>query len=97
MVSTAGIHHTFGKLLDPVTVPAQPRLQALAETLPRTHGHVFLFVGLEGDAKSLDLPRRNLWVLPHDDLDKGHPLNAPRLTLAQALNDPLAQQRALLL
>jgi phytoene dehydrogenase-like protein len=31
---------------------------------------VFLFVGLEGDAKSLDLPRRNLWVLPHDDLDK---------------------------
>jgi len=61
VLSTAGLHVTTEKLLD-TQVP--PGLQHQISQLERTAGHIFGFIGLRGDTSTLQLPRRNTWLLP---------------------------------
>lgn len=69
VVSSVGLRVTFDKLV-PSTAPCVAPMKEKIKALPPTHGHFFLFVGLKGTTMELQLPRRNLWVLPSTDVEK---------------------------
>lgn len=69
VVSDAGIANTFGRLL-PQDVARQHGLQqALARVRPSI-AHMCLYVGLRESAESLQLPKHNIWVYPHEDHER---------------------------
>ena len=66
VVSDAGVANTFGRLLGPEPPAwARARLSAVSPSV----GHVCLYLGLNGSARELDLPRTNLWIYPGYDHD----------------------------
>lgn len=67
VVSTIGLHGTEKFLQDQ---PCHEEFVQRLEPLKRTHGHLFLFVGIRGSAEELNLPRHNTWMLPGEDLPK---------------------------
>ena len=65
VVSNAGVLNTFGQLLGAEgkkKVDADDKLSKLRPSL----AHASLYIGLEGTAKELNLPRANYWVYPDD-------------------------------
>lgn len=68
VVSSAGAHVTFGRLLDPQLAAGLPLARRVAALRP-TSGHLGLTIGLRGDPAEFDLPRSNLWVYPGYDHD----------------------------
>lgn len=69
VVSDAGARVTFGRLL-PEPVRHHHRLEErLAEVEPSV-AHASLYIGLDGTADELGLPRHNLWIFPHHDHDR---------------------------
>lgn len=67
VVSTIGLHATTNLMGSCPSV--EPLLKQMSP-LSRTHGHIFGFVGINGNAEELQLPRRNLWVLPGRNIEK---------------------------
>ncbi|MFN7950732.1 MAG: NAD(P)/FAD-dependent oxidoreductase [bacterium] len=63
IVSDAGAHNTFGRLLG-AEVPARER-EAIAG-LTRSVGHMCLYLGLDRTAEELELPKANLWLYPDE-------------------------------
>ncbi len=74
VISNAGVHNTFRKL-----VPAEdrPRLKVgdALDRLQPSASHVSLYIGLDRTAEDLNLPRSNYWIYP-DDYD--HDANVAR-------------------
>ena len=68
VVSNAGFATTFLHLLPP-DHPYRPRAQAVVRRVGLSAGHLNLYVGLDRDARTLDLPPYNLWLHPTPDLD----------------------------
>jgi all-trans-retinol 13,14-reductase len=66
VISDAGAHTTLSRLLPAGTAPA---LQAAAEAIPASAGHLCAYVGLRRTAAELGLPKTNLWLYPGDDHD----------------------------
>eukprot|EP00040_Diaphanoeca_grandis_P005168 m.31644 g.31644 ORF g.31644 m.31644 type:complete len:601 (+) comp16496_c0_seq3:17-1819(+) len=69
VVTTAGLHNTIDKLLGPDDVTQERRDKI--EALQKTHGHMFAFIGFEGDSEEFKLPGSNYWVFPQPNLDEG--------------------------
>jgi len=67
VISSAGLRATTKKLLKPEHV--SPDTIDKIASLPLCDGHLFAFFGLEGEFHELNLPRKNLWILPGTDLD----------------------------
>ena len=81
IVSSIGIHNTFSHLL-PKDYSNKKILQAKAESLKPSIGHICLYIGLNGSPQELDLPKSNFWIYPHNDYDKAledfcNDINAP--------------------
>lgn len=66
VISNAGLHNTFGRLLAP-EVADRLGVAAQLETVTRTGTVVGIHVGLEGDAKTLGLEPANIWSHPNTD------------------------------
>ncbi len=66
VISNAGIHNTFQRLLEPKHVPvAYQKLQKI----PASTAHLCLYVGLNKDDKSLQLPKHNIWWYADEDIE----------------------------
>lgn len=68
IISSAGVHNTFGRLLPPWAASTSG-YAAAAAALPASHGHLCLYVALQGTASELELPSHNVWVFPGYDHD----------------------------
>ena len=67
VVSNAGVHNTFGRLL-----PGNGVRHATAEravSVPFSVAHLCLYVGFKQTAAELGLPKTNLWIYPGPDHD----------------------------
>ncbi len=64
VVSSAGIHITYNKLLK--------NYSHLKEELKPSHGHFCLYVGLEGSPEELRLPKANYWIYPDEHHDANY-------------------------
>jgi len=53
---------------DPIDPGKRERLRLKVDQLPFGKGHIYGFVGLDGSAEELGLPRRNVWTFPSHDL-----------------------------
>lgn len=68
VISTAGIHNTFGHLLAADVVEAHGYDRLLPRVKP-SYGHVGVYIGLTQTAKELGIPKTNFWIYPHNDFD----------------------------
>ena len=69
VVSSAGVDNTFNRLVDEAVVVRSGYEGLLKEVRPSV-GHLCLYIGLEGTAEELGLPKTNFWIYPHNDYDK---------------------------
>ena len=53
---------------DPIEPRLRVQLQRKVAQLPHGKGHIYGFLGLNGSAEELELPRRNVWTFPSHDL-----------------------------
>lgn len=67
VISDAGALTTYGQLVPPQ--PATATVLANLRALPRSPGHVSLYVGLDITSADAHLPKANLWVHPTHDHD----------------------------
>ena len=68
VVSSAGVDNTFNHLL-PETVAERDGYTKRLETVEPSFGHIGIYVGLDGTAEDLGLPRTNYWIYPSNDYD----------------------------
>jgi all-trans-retinol 13,14-reductase len=68
IISSAGIANTFGGLLDDGIVAASGYAQKLKSVRP-SFAHLGVYIGLQGTAEELGLPKTNFWIYPHNDYD----------------------------
>jgi all-trans-retinol 13,14-reductase len=68
VVSTAGVDNTFRRLLPQEVVEGQG-YAALLPTVRPSIGHLGVYIGLQGTAEELGLPRTNFWIYPSNDYD----------------------------
>jgi len=69
VISSAGIDNTFGHLLPAELVRSKGYELAMRRVRPSI-GHLCLYIGLQGTAEELGLPKTNFWIYPHNDYDK---------------------------
>ena len=69
VVSDAGVVNTFARLLPQDAARRHGLSQALATVQPSV-AHLCLYVGLRESARSLRLPRHNIWLYPHEDHER---------------------------
>jgi all-trans-retinol 13,14-reductase len=84
VISAAGVHTTFGKLL-PVEIAQRAGMLDKVETLKRSVAHLALYVGLKGSREELGLEQANLWV--YRDYD--HDASLKRFLARPSLDFPL--------
>jgi len=65
VISDAGVANTFGRLL-PVQMPARAKALTAMRAVRPSIGHLCLYVGLDGTADEIGLPRANLWIYPDE-------------------------------
>jgi all-trans-retinol 13,14-reductase len=67
VISGAGVYNTFARLLPQAIVERHGYDRHLAQVKPSI-GHLGMYIGLEGTAAELGLPKTNFWVYPggHD-------------------------------
>lgn len=65
VVSGAGVHITYKNLLPE---KFKPKVKHLEEALqiPASNAHLSLYIGLKHSSKTLNLPKANYWIYPHD-------------------------------
>ena len=68
VISAAGVHTTFSQLLPPAVASESGMLEKV-RSLPRSVGHLGLYVGLHGSREDLQLAQTNLWVYRDYDHD----------------------------
>jgi len=68
VVSSAGIDNTFRRLLPPYVAESAGYRPLLASVRPSI-GHLGVYIGLQGTAEELGLPRTNFWIYPSNDYD----------------------------
>lgn len=69
VVSDAGARITFERLLSPDARARMGLREPLAGLSPSVSS-VTLYLGFEGSAEELRLPKHNIWIYPHDDYDR---------------------------
>lgn len=69
VVSSAGIHNTFEKLVPAATSKKYGYDRQIKSVKPSC-GHLGMYIGLKEDAAALNLPRTNYWVYPDFQHDK---------------------------
>ena len=69
IVSDAGVMNTFQRLLPDSLVKKAGYEEKLRVVSPSV-ANISVFVGLQGDAESLNLPNRNIWIYPDEQHDK---------------------------
>lgn len=68
VVSDAGVHNTYRRLLPPEVSEAHG-LDRRARANPASVSHLCLYVGFKRTAAELGLPKSNLWIYPGPDHD----------------------------
>jgi all-trans-retinol 13,14-reductase len=68
VISSAGVLNTFNGLL-PDDVAERSGYRRKLETVEPSLGHLGVYVGLQGTAGEIGLPRTNYWVYPSNDYD----------------------------
>ncbi len=68
VVSGVGVFNTFSRLIEPEIARQYGYEQHMASVKPSL-AHLGVYVGLHGTAKTLGLPRSNLWIYPGPDHD----------------------------
>jgi all-trans-retinol 13,14-reductase len=68
VISGAGVTNTFTRLLPPATV-RERGYDRLLGTVKPSIGHLGVYIGLQGTAAELGLPRTNFWIYPDRDYD----------------------------
>jgi all-trans-retinol 13,14-reductase len=68
VISDAGVMNTFAHLL-PAPARAQHGYDALLKTVKPSIGHLGVYIGLQGTAAELGLPKTNFWIYPGNDYD----------------------------
>jgi all-trans-retinol 13,14-reductase len=68
VISDAGVLNTFGRLLDQAEA-GQTGSATLSTAVRPSIGHLCLYIGLEGGAADLGLPKTNFWIFPGNDSD----------------------------
>jgi all-trans-retinol 13,14-reductase len=63
VISGAGVLNTFGRLLPKETVQ-QHGYDRLLPTVKPSIGHLCVYIGLQGTAAELGLPKTNFWIYP---------------------------------
>lgn len=69
VISSAGVHNTFEKLLPKATCQALGYTELL-KTVKPSCGHLGVYIGLKEDAETLALPRTNYWIFPDYQHDR---------------------------
>ncbi len=69
VISDTGVATTATRLL-PEGIPCRDELLGILGRVGRSGGHVCLYVGLDAPDAELGLGRSNLWVYPHEDVDR---------------------------
>ncbi len=69
VISDAGVATTATRLL-PEGAPGRRELLGTLRRVGRSGGHVCLYVGLDATDAELGLGRSNLWIYPHEDVDR---------------------------
>ncbi|MDH3620057.1 MAG: NAD(P)/FAD-dependent oxidoreductase [Gammaproteobacteria bacterium] len=68
VVSSAGVDNTFNHLLPEGTVDRSGYRKRMQNVQPSV-AHLGVYVGLQGTAEELGLPRTNFWIYPSNDYD----------------------------
>ena len=68
IVSGAGVHNTFGRLL-PETVRGRHGLAPKSESFEPSAAHLSLYLGFRKTAQQLQLPKANWWIFPDGAYD----------------------------
>jgi len=68
VISDAGVHNTFLRLLSREAAGRHKSVERAVET-PFSVAHLCLYVGFKHTAAALDLPKTNLWIYPGPDHD----------------------------
>ncbi|MGB5102750.1 MAG: NAD(P)/FAD-dependent oxidoreductase [Steroidobacteraceae bacterium] len=68
VISDAGAVNTFARLL-PATVAREHGYDRLLPTVKPSIGHLYAYIGLQGTADELGLPKTNYWIYPGNDYD----------------------------
>ncbi len=63
VISNAGVYHTFEHLL-PTDVAQKHGYSAKLKQVKRSMAHVGMYIGLQGTAEELGLPKTNFWIYP---------------------------------
>jgi all-trans-retinol 13,14-reductase len=68
VISDAGAINTFARLL-PERAARDHGYERLLQTVKPSIGHLGVYVGLQGTAQELGLPKTNFWIYPGNDYD----------------------------
>jgi all-trans-retinol 13,14-reductase len=68
VISTAGAHNTYQRLLAPEQAKSIGFASEL-QSIQASAAHVSLYIGLEGTPEELNLPKANYWIYPSYDHD----------------------------
>ena len=68
VISSAGVDNTFNHLLPAATVERSGYRRHMQNVQPSV-AHLGVYIGLQGTAEELGLPRTNFWIYPSNDYD----------------------------
>lgn len=68
VISSAGVMNTFQRLL-PAEVVRQHGYDRKLQNVTPSSGHIGLYIGLQGTAEELGLPKTNFWIYPSADYE----------------------------
>jgi all-trans-retinol 13,14-reductase len=68
VISSAGVNNTFNHLV-PEDIASRKGYLHKLETVEPSMGHLGVYIGLQGTAKEIGLPRTNYWIYPSHDYD----------------------------
>lgn len=68
VISSAGVDNTFNQLLPDKVVERSGYRRRLQNVQPSV-AHLGVYIGLQGTAEELGLPRTNFWIYPSNDYD----------------------------
>jgi all-trans-retinol 13,14-reductase len=68
VISSAGVNNTFNHLV-PEDIASRKGYLHKLETVEPSMGHLGVYIGLQGTAKEIGLPRTNSWIYPSHDYD----------------------------
>jgi phytoene dehydrogenase-like protein len=69
IVCATSVYNLYHKFLPPELPVVQEFMDPKQRSIQPSHGHIFLFCKLQGDADQLNLPKHNLWYFHRHDLD----------------------------